>query len=454
MTTPTRPPKARWQDGFGGVATRCAQVLLVLAVVVIAAYVGITLKLVVVPVLIAVLVAAAASPLVDLLARRMPRLAAVWITLLLGLVLIGGVGYLVGNAVADQWGQLRDGAVQGFQQLSDYVESGPFGLPSTDMDQLVAQVEEVLQGSAVQSGALTGAAAFAQVVTGVLLAVVVLFFLLKDGRVIWGFFREQLPQREHHRFDLVGLRSSRVLGGYVRGTAAVASVDAVLIGVGLAVVGVPLALPLALLTFVSAFVPIVGAVAAGAVAVLVALVSNGPGAALIVLGIVVAVQQIEGNVLQPILMGRSLSLHPLVILLALAAGSIVAGVIGAVLAVPFAAVAWAAVQASRQAHADEEHDERERQARELHPVERSGARRAGTTTERAGAVGSESTAGREAQDGPGPDASSSPAPDTSSSPAPDGARGGSLARDADGTSVRQRAGALVRGLRDRGGRGA
>lgn len=326
--------------------------LLVLALVTVVTFVGVQLRLVVVPVLIAVLLGAAAGPLVDLFDRRMPRIAAVWLTLLLGVAVLGGVGWLVGDAVASQWGELRDGAGEGFRQLQDFVESGPFGLPSVDVEELTGQLGSVLQGSAVQSGAITGATAVAQVATGIVLAIVVLFFLLKDGRQIWAFFRAQLPVREHRRFDLVGLRSVSVLGGYVRGTAAIALVDAVLIGIGVAIVGVPLALPLALLVFVSAFVPIVGAVAAGIVATLIALVSGGPVDALIVLAIVVGVNQVEGNFLQPIVMGRSLSLHPLVILIALTAGSIVAGVIGAILAVPFAAVAWAAVQASREASAD------------------------------------------------------------------------------------------------------
>jgi putative heme transporter len=342
----------RWHDGFGRVATRSAQILLVLAVATVITYVGVQLRLVVVPVLIAVLIAAASAPLVDWFARRLPRAAAVWLTLLLGVLVLGGLGWLVGDAVADQWGELRDGAVQGFEQLQDFIESGPFGLPAIDTDELTSQLESLLQGSAVQSGAVTGATAVAQVLTGVVLAVVVLFFLLKDGREIWAFFRAQLPEREHRRFDLVGQRSAGVMGGYVRGTATVAFVDAVLIGIGIAIVGVPLALPLALLVFVTSFVPIVGAVAAGIVATLVALVSNGPVDALIVLGIVIAVNQIEGNLLQPVLMGRYLSLHPLVILLALAAGSIVAGIIGAILAVPFAAVGWAAIQASRESRLD------------------------------------------------------------------------------------------------------
>ena len=346
------PKKDRWNDGLGGAATRSAQVLLVLALVTVGTYVGVQLRLVVVPVLIAVLIAAAAGPLVDWFDRRVPRVVAVWLTLLLGIAVLGGVGWLVGDAVASQWGELRDGAVEGFQQLQDFVEGGPFGLPSVDIEEITGQLGSVLQGSAVQSGAITGATAVAQVATGIVLALVVLFFMLKDGRQIWAFFRAQLPAREHRRFDLVGLRSVNVLGGYVRGTATVALVDAVLIGIGIAIVGVPLALPLALLVFVSAFVPIVGAVAAGIVATLIALVSGGPVDALIVLAIVVGVNQIEGNFLQPIVMGRSLSLHPLVILIALTAGSIVAGIIGAILAVPFAAVAWAAVQASREARAD------------------------------------------------------------------------------------------------------
>lgn len=356
MSTSSRPD--RWHDSFGRAATRSAQLLLVLAVVTAVTFIGVQLRLVVVPLLIAVLIAAAVTPVVDWFARRMPRLAAVWVTLLLGVAFLGGVGYLVGDAVASQFEELRDGVTEGVAQLQDFIASGPFGLPETNAGDLTSQLESALQGPAVQAGALTGATAVAQAVTGVVLAVVVLFYLLKDGRDLWAFLRTQMPTRQHHRFDLVGIRSVGVLGGYVRGIALVAFVDAALIGIGLLVFGVPLALPLALLVFVGAFVPIIGAVAAGAVAVLIALALEGPVIALIVLVIVVAVNQIEGNLLAPVVLGRSLSLHPLVVLLALAAGAIVAGIIGAVLAVPFAAVAWAAVQASREASNDHRADGR------------------------------------------------------------------------------------------------
>jgi putative heme transporter len=180
--------------------------------------------------------------------------------------------------------------------------------------------------------------------TGLVLMIVVLFFLLKDGWKITNFtlrwFRDGTRARLAESVD----RASQVLGGYVRGTATVAAVDAVLIGAGLFIIGVPLALPLAVIVFIGAFIPIVGATVAGILAALVALVTTGPVAALIVVGIVVAVNQLEGNLLQPVVMGRTLSLHALIVLLALTVGTIVGGIFGAILAVPYTAVAWTLIQ--------------------------------------------------------------------------------------------------------------
>jgi putative heme transporter len=168
-------------------------------------------------------------------------------------------------------------------------------------------------------------------------------------RTIWSFMGDQLPKRYRGRADLAAHRSAEVLGRYVRGTAIIALVDAVVIGVALAIIGVPLALPLAVAVFLGAFVPLVGATVAGVLAALVALVSNGFVTALIVAAVVVAVNQLEGDILAPVVLGQALSLHPLTILLALAAGTIVAGIIGALLAVPFAAVAWTVVKTFREA---------------------------------------------------------------------------------------------------------
>lgn len=164
---------------------------------------------------------------------------------------------------------------------------------------------------------------------------------MKDGDRIWSFFLLPLKGERFERGRRIGHTAPRVLGGYMRGTAIIALVDAVAIGVGLAILRVPLALPLAVIVFFGAFIPLVGATLAGVLAALVALVANGPGVALIVVIIVIAVNQLEGDLLQPVVMAQSLKLHPLVILVALTAGTILGGITGAVLSVPIAAVAWA-----------------------------------------------------------------------------------------------------------------
>ena len=175
-----------------------------------------------------------------------------------------------------------------------------------------------------------------QLATGAALAIVILFFFLKDGSKIWEFFIGPLTGGRRARGERVGSTTVGVLGGYVRGTAIVAFVDAAAIGIGLLILQVPLALPLATLIFVGAFIPLVGATATGILAALVALVFNGWVVALIVLVIVVAVNQLEGSFLQPVVMGNSLKLHPLVILVALTAGTVLGQITGAVLAVPIA----------------------------------------------------------------------------------------------------------------------
>src|SRR5690606_29268222 len=167
---------------------------------------------------------------------------------------------------------------------------------------------------------------------------------LKDGPAMWEFLLRPFEGHRYERGRRVGTATVATLGGYVRGTAIIAAVDAIGIGIGLAVLGVPLVIPLSVLVFLLAFIPLVGATLAGILATLVALVSVGPVKALIVLAVVVAGNQIEGDLLQPVVMGRSLRLHPLVILVALTAGTVLAGITGAVLAVPIAASIWGAVQ--------------------------------------------------------------------------------------------------------------
>lgn len=334
-----------WSDPFGRLAVRSAQSLLVLALTTAVVLGLIQLKLIVIPVLIAVVVAAAVSPVVGVLQRRgVPKTLAVWVALITGLSALGVVLWLVVRGFRREWSELVDAAGRGLEELQAYLDAGRFGLTPERIEQARQAVLDFLASDAVSSGALAGATIAIEVIAGIFLGLVVLFFLLKDGALIWDFLIRPFPRPEQDRARRIGDRAVEVLGGYVRGTAVVALVDAVVIGIALAILGVPLALPLATIVFLGAFVPLVGATVAGTLAALVALVANGPVTALIVVAVVIAVNQLEGDLLAPLVLGRAVRLHPLAILLALTAGTIVGGIVGALLAVPLAAVAWTVVR--------------------------------------------------------------------------------------------------------------
>jgi len=340
---PARP--GPWSDGLGRASIRCAQALLVLALVSVLVYALTRVTLIVIPVIIALILAAAIAPLVTWLRRRgWPAAAATGVSFLGMLAVFGGVVTGIIFAVRSEWPTLVEKAGAGFDQLYAVVKSGPFPVDDAAIQNARDKVLDFLGSNAFTSGAISGLGAATQFATGFVLMAVVLFYFLKDAGKIWAFVLRPFTGERRAKAELAGVRSLQVLGGYVRGTAAVAGVDAVVIGGALLVMRVPLALPLAVITFIGGFIPIVGATAAGALAVLVALVSNGPVAALIVLAVVVGINQLEGNFLQPVLMGNALKVHGLVILLALTAGTILAGIVGAVLAVPLAAVGWAVVK--------------------------------------------------------------------------------------------------------------
>ena len=355
-TTPTNPttpnlatPESRLStlltDRIGKPALRSAQVLVIVALAAAIVFALIQLKLVVIPMLIAVIIASAAAPVLTWMrARGLPAIATAWIALLGGIVVIGGLVTLIVFAVRDQWDELVTSATEGVDQLQEFLSSGPLPIDQEQIEAARTAVTDFLTSAQFGSGALAGVTVAGELITGAILAVVILFFFMKDGDRIWAFFLRPLSPARRARGERIGDTSVRVLGGYVRGTAIIALVDALGIGIGLAILGVPLALPLAVIVFVGAFIPIVGATAAGILAALVALVTNGWVIALIVVGIVVLVNQLEGNFLQPVVMAQSLNLHPLVILVALTAGTILGGITGAVLAVPIAAVAWSIVK--------------------------------------------------------------------------------------------------------------
>lgn len=280
-------------------------------------------------------------PLARFLRRRgwPPALAASAVTVAF-LVMIVGIVTLIAVPVASQSGQLADGAVSGIQRIREWAAGPPLNIGDEQItdgfDTAVARVQDSIGSllTAVVSGVST-------VVNGVVTAVLALFlmfFFLKDGPRFLPWLTRQLPGRLATDIPVVAERSWETLGAFVRSQAFVGLLDAVLIGIGLWILKVPLVLPLAVLTFVSAFVPIVGALFAGLVAVLIALVSNGLTDALIVLAIIVVVQQLEGNVFQPMIQSRGLGLHAAVVLLAVTLGGSLAGIVGSLLAVPVAAL--------------------------------------------------------------------------------------------------------------------
>jgi predicted PurR-regulated permease PerM len=310
-----------------------------------AVLVGVVIRelwVVLLPIALALVVTTVLQPLALLLERhlRFPATlaAAGAIVGAIGVVVAVGVG--VAPSVASQSGDIASDAAKGIQQIQDWVQER--GLFNADqVDKALESLQERLTASAtvIASGVLTTVGAVTSAVVTVVIALILTFFFLKDGRRFRPWVRSLTGRRVGPHLSEVLGRIWSTLGGFIRTQALVSLIDAVFIGLALVLVGVPLAVPLAILTFFAGFVPIVGAFVAGALAVLVALVSNGPTGALIVFAVIIAVQQLEGNVLSPWLQSRSMRLHPGVVLLAITLGSTLFGVVGAFLAVPTAAVA-------------------------------------------------------------------------------------------------------------------
>ena len=334
-----------WEGSLGHAAQRSAQVLLVLVLVGLGVFALTRLSLVVIPVLLALILAAAIAPFVNWLRRKgWPGALATGVSFLLLLGVFGGLVTGIVFAIRSEWDTLVDQATAGFNQVYDLVQDGPFALDNSGLEDARDAILNFATSSTVGNGAIAGLSAAGSFATGFVLLAVVLFYFLKDGDKIWAFILRWFHGERLQKATLSGARTMEVLGNYVRGTAIVAAVDAICIGAALFILGVPLALPLSVIVFVGSFIPLVGATVTGILAALIALVANGPVVALIVIIVIIAVNQLEGNFLQPVVMGKTLSIHALVILLALTAGTILAGIIGALLSVPIAAVTWAIIK--------------------------------------------------------------------------------------------------------------
>ena len=305
------------------------------------------LRVLVVPVALAVMLTALLLPAVDRLdLRGVPRGLAVALVLLGGLALFGGIMTFVVSQFVSGLPGLVEQVTRSIDNATQWLIEGPLHLSREQIDNAGDTAITALRDNQekLTTGALSTAATLTEIVTGALLMLFTLIFLLYGGRNIYVYLTKIVPTHTRDRVRDAGRAGFGSLIGYVRATFLVALVDAVGIGAGLAIIGVPLALPLASLVFLGAFIPLVGAVLTGFLAVVVALLAKGFIYALITLGLIIAVQQLEAHVLQPLVMGRAVSIHPLAIVLAIATGAVSAGIIGALLAVPVLAFLNSAIR--------------------------------------------------------------------------------------------------------------
>ncbi|MGD8201429.1 AI-2E family transporter [Ornithinimicrobium sp. W1679] len=293
----------------------------------------------VLPIILALIVSTVLWPVVNLLRRKLAPALATVLTLLLAFGLVGGVLTALAPSVASQSQEIFEQASDGIGQVSDWLNGPPLNLEQTQVDQYVGTAVDWLQDQSTQAASYlaTGVGAVGSALVTLAMVLVLTFFFLKDGPEFLPWLRRTMGRSAGRHLTEALTRVWNTLGGFIRTQAIVSAADAVLIGAGLLILQVPLALALAVLTFAGGFIPIVGALIAGGLAVLVALVTQGFTTAVWVLVLVLAVQQIEGNVLQPALQGRSMQMHPGIILLAVAGGGTLFGIIGAFLAVPVAA---------------------------------------------------------------------------------------------------------------------
>jgi predicted PurR-regulated permease PerM len=293
--------------------------------------------LVIVPVALALMLAAMLLPAVDFLDRYgAARGGAVAFVMVLGLTAVIGILAFVISQFVDGLPSLVEQVTHSIDTVRNWLINGPIQLSHDQINHSGDAVIKSLNEHQAQltSGALSTAGTVAEILTGALLTLFTLIFFLLGGRNIWQFVTRLVPADNRPRVRAAGAAGFHSLAGYARATFLVALVDAIGIGTGLAIMGIPLALPLASLVFLGAFVPVVGAVLSGLLAVLVALLAKGFIFAAITLGLIIAVMQLEAHVLQPFVMGRAVSIHPLAVVLGIAAGSVIAGIVGALLAVP------------------------------------------------------------------------------------------------------------------------
>jgi predicted PurR-regulated permease PerM len=349
---PPAPPARRPAEVPHGVELAASwswRVLVIAAAVALLGWLISFFAVIVIPVVVALLVTALVVPVVERLTRLGVRRSVA--SILVVVATIGAVSALLtfaGQQVAQGATDLADQTVAGLQKIRDWLKDGPLNASDSQINDFINSVQKAISEQSGEGGVFTRVTevgtAVGHVLAGFFIVLFSTYFFLADGERIWAWVVRLSPRAARERVDSSGRVAWISLTQFVRATVLVAATDGVLIGAGAAIIGVPFSLAIGVLVFLGAFVPIIGATIAGTVAILVALVDQGPVTALIMLAIVIGVQQLEGHVLQPFLMGRWVSVHPLAVILAIGAGVLTAGVAGALVAVPLAAAANAVVQ--------------------------------------------------------------------------------------------------------------
>ncbi|MGR0219662.1 AI-2E family transporter [Agromyces sp. ZXT2-6] len=318
------------------------RLLLVGGVLAVVVFLIIQLRFVVVPVFVAVLLSALLVPFAEFLRRhRWPKWLAVTVAMLTALLAVAGLLTLGISQIVRGSGDLARQSVIAWEEFREWLLEGPLHITTAQFDAWVEEIGAALQdnSSVLVSGALSVGSTLGHFLAGLLLVLFATLFILIDGKFIWNWIVGIFPRRARAAIDGSGRAGWATLQNFVKVQILVATIDAIGIGLGALLLGVPLAIPIAILVFLGSFIPIVGAVITGALAVFVALVYNGWGIALAMLGVVLLVQQVEGHVLQPLIMGTAVKVHPLGVVIAVTTGSLLAGIAGALFAVPVAAVA-------------------------------------------------------------------------------------------------------------------
>lgn len=317
------------------------RILLIAALIALIGFLVVQLRLIVIPVLVSMLIAALLLPLVDLLHRnRWPRWLAILAALVGLIVVIVGLVYLAASQISGQFDGLRQQSMTAYENFRTWLVEGPFQMTERQLDGYLADAGRAIQqdSQVILSGAFRFGTTLGHIVAGALIALFSTLFILIDGKGIWAWIVSVFPRRARPAVDGAGTAGWHTLRNFVRVQILVATIDAIGIGVGAFVLNVPLAIPIAILVFLGSFIPIVGAIVTGVLAVFVALVYNGWLVALILLAVVLLVHEVEGHVLQPLIMGTAVRIHPLAVVLVVATGTMLAGIPGALFSVPLTAV--------------------------------------------------------------------------------------------------------------------